>query len=248
MDLGLSEQSIEGKTAIVTGASSGIGRACSLALAAEGANVIAVARREDALRRLVEESAGLKGRIGYESGDITDSRFIARVAGRTEPVDILVHSAAVLRNEPFLESDPDHWSKVFDTNVLALLRLTQAVAAGMARRKEGHIIVISSVLAHAVYPYTLVYAASKHAVRAIHVGLRQELGPLGIRSTEIRPGLVGDTNIFADTTHPDVVESYRERPYQPIKPIDIARAVVFAAKAPTDVDVDVLEVKHIRQP
>jgi NADP-dependent 3-hydroxy acid dehydrogenase YdfG len=241
------ETSLVGRKVMVSGASSGIGRACALAYAAEGATVIALARRQDKLKLLAEDASPLPGRIHILPGDVTDKAFIEQAVGQAGAVDILVNVAGILRHSPFLEGDPDHWAKVFETNVVALLRFTQAVAKGMVERGHGHIILMSSALARAVYPYTMVYAASKHAVRAIHVGLRQELGPLGIRATEICPGLVGDTDILNETDHPAVIESYGRRPYKPIQSEDIARAVIFASKTPQGVEIDVIEVKPIGQ-
>jgi NADP-dependent 3-hydroxy acid dehydrogenase YdfG len=241
------EQPLVGKLVLITGASSGIGRATALAMAAEGANVIAVDRRAVELDTLAAETKKLTGNIVPQPGDVTDRAFIETLVKQSGAIDILVNVAGILRHTPFLEGDPDHWQRVFDTNVVALLRLTQAVAKGMAERRSGHIILMSSALARAVYPYTMVYAATKHAVRAIHNGLRQELNPFGIRSTEICPGLVGDTDLLDATDHPAVVESYKRRPYKAIKSVDIARAVIFAAKTPPGVEIDVIEVKPIGQ-
>lgn len=241
------ETSLAGQRVLITGASSGIGRTTAIAFAREGAAVIAVGRREAELRSLAAECGDLPGEVAPVAGDITDKAFVARLVAQAGAVDILVNVAGILRHTPFLEGDPDHWGQVFETNVVALLRLTQAVAKGMAARRAGHIILMSSALARAVYPYTMVYAATKHAVRAIHAGLRQELNPHGIRSTEICPGLVGDTDLLGATDHPAVVESYKRRPYKPIASEDIARAVIFAAKTPPGVEIDVIEVKPVGQ-
>jgi NADP-dependent 3-hydroxy acid dehydrogenase YdfG len=242
-----SEQSLLGKRVLLTGGSAGIGRATALRFALEGATVLAVGRSAAELATVAAEAQGHPGSIEPHAGDITDRGFVADLVAQAGEIDILVNVAGILRHTPFLEGDPDHWAKVFDTNVVSLLRLTQAVAKGMATRKSGHIILMSSALARAVYPYTMVYAATKHAIRAIHVGLRQELNPLGIRCTEICPGLVGDTLLLGSTDHPAVVESYKRRPYKPIASDDIARAVIFAAKTPLGVEIDVIEVKPIGQ-
>jgi NADP-dependent 3-hydroxy acid dehydrogenase YdfG len=241
-----SETVLKDKRVLVTGAASGIGRATALAFCAEGADVTATDRDANRLDEAGEEARPLGGRWSAIPGDITDPSFVTALAAAAE-YDILVNVAGTLSHTPFLEGDPDHWRTVFDTNVIALLRLTQAVARGMAARKVGHIILMSSAQARAVYPYTMVYAASKHAVRAIHVGLRQELGPLGIRCTEVCPGLVGDTALLDATDHPAVVESYKRRTYRPIAAADISRAVIFVAKTPAGVDIDTIEIKPIGQ-
>lgn len=239
------EQSLAEKRVLITGAASGIGRATAERFAAEGAEIIAVDRRAAELESLAAACAA--GSVTTRAGDITDALFVDQLVEQAGAVDILVNVAGILRHTPFLEGDPDHWREVFDTNVVALLRLTQGVAKGMAARRSGHIILMSSALARAVYPYTMVYAATKHAIRAINVGLRQELGPFGIRSTEVCPGLVGDTGLLGATDHPAVVESFRRRPYKPIAAEDIARAVIFAAKTPPSVEIEVIEVKPIGQ-
>ena len=243
----MEECSLAGKNVLVTGASAGIGRACALAFAREGANVMAAAlpgAELDALPALAEAP----GRIETRAGDLTDDPFLDRLAAGAGGADVLIHSAGLALLAPFLESDPDDWDRMFAVNVRALMRLSLLVSRGMAERGGGHLILISSALAHAVYPNTLAYAATKHAVHAIHTGFRLELGRHGIRSTELRPGLVGDTNIREASKHPSVVENVANRPYKPIASADIARAAVFAARTPPGVDIDILEVKPVGQP
>jgi NADP-dependent 3-hydroxy acid dehydrogenase YdfG len=246
MESAMTETTLAGRRALVTGASSGIGRATALALAAAGADVVATGRREDRLRALAQETS--RGGITPIAGDITDKRFIASLAERAGPVGILVNNAGMSHNAPFLDGDMALWEQVIATNVTALLRLTQIVARGMAERGGGHIVNISSALARAVYPNTLVYAATKHAIRAISAGLRLDLHQKGIKVTEVAPGLIGDTDLLRHTSHPAFLEGLKERPYAPIAPEDVARTVVFAVGAPGRVVLDLIEVKPLGQP
>jgi NADP-dependent 3-hydroxy acid dehydrogenase YdfG len=234
---------LAGRRALVTGASSGIGRATALMLAAEGAAVVATARRGELLASLCAES---KGGIAPIAGDLTDPAFVRALAGDAGAIDVLVNAAGALKHAPFLESDPDDWAPIWRLNVEALLRITQFIARGMAERRRGHIVNISSVVARRVYRYTLAYAASKSAVRTISRGLRIELAEYGIKVTEIAPGLV-DTGVFGAVEHPDVIAAYRDRGYKPLRPEDIARAIVGAVSTAADACPDVIELYPVLQ-
>lgn len=237
---------LHGRRALITGASSGIGFATAQALALAGAEIVVTGRRED---RLCSLSDGLPaGTATCIAGDITDKAFIAVLAERAGTVDILVNNAGIAHHAPFLDGDMDLWDAVIATNVTAVLRLTQAVARGMAQRGRGHIVNVSSALARAVYPNTLVYAATKHAIRAISTGLRLDLAKQGIKVTEVAPGLIGETNFLRHSDHPAFLDALKARPYAPIAPSDIARAIVFAVSGDGPAEIDLIEVKPIGQP
>jgi 3-hydroxy acid dehydrogenase / malonic semialdehyde reductase len=241
-------RSLKNLRVLVTGATSGIGRATALAFMAEGAVVYGVGRRQEQLNTLEKEAteAGFKF-IGVQA-DFTESDAAEYITAKVGQIDILVNVAGIAKQTPILEGDPADWQRIFDTNVLATLRLTQAIAKPMVARGEGHIINITSALARAVYPYTTVYAASKHALAAITRGLRLELCKKGIKVTEVAPGLVGDTEFLDATTHPDVVASYKARPYLPITAVSVADAVVFAASVPGNAEIELIELKPVGQP
>jgi NADP-dependent 3-hydroxy acid dehydrogenase YdfG len=234
---------LAGRRALVTGASSGIGRVTAGLLADSGVEVIASARRADLLETL---GAGNGGRIIPVAGDLTDPAFIAALARGAGPVDILVNAAGALKHAPFLESDPADWAPVWRLNVEALLRLTQLIARGMAERKRGHIVNISSVVARRAYRYTLAYAASKSAVRTLSACLRVELAEHGIKVTEIAPGLV-DTDVFGSVDHPEVIAAYRDRGYKPLRPEDVASAIVGALSTADNACPDVIELNPVLQ-
>jgi len=237
---------LKGMRVLVTGASSGIGCATAQAFVAEGASVIATGRRLSELESMRDEAGAALRALEIVAGDINEPAFAARLAAAAGPVDVLVNCAGVLKHAPFLDSDEASWRAVFDTNVLSLLRLTQLVARGMRDRKKGHIVNISSVLADKVYPYTLVYAATKYAVRAISEGLRMELAVHGIRVTEIAPGLV-QTRVLREIDHPDVLKAYQSRTYKGLTPQNIADAIVFAVAQDPHVATDLVKINPVGQ-
>jgi NADP-dependent 3-hydroxy acid dehydrogenase YdfG len=233
-------QSLRDKRVLVTGASAGIGQATARLFAEAGATVVATGRSADGLRALAGP------RVTALTGDLTDRGFLAELAAAAAPVDVLVNNAGALKHAPFLEADPADWARVLEINVQVLLELTQLVARGMAARRTGHIINVSSMLARRVAPMTTVYSASKHAVAAISLGLRQELRQHGIRITEIAPG-VADTTVFRDLEEPSVVERYKRPRFQPLTATQVAEAIVFAASTDPNACPELIEIKAVGQ-
>jgi NADP-dependent 3-hydroxy acid dehydrogenase YdfG len=236
---------LAGRRAIVTGASSGIGFATAQALLRVGATVIATGRRADRLAMLAPSASDAACLVPI-AGDIDDPSFRASLVERAGDADILVNAAGVLQHVPFLEGDPAAWEAMWRTNVQSVLCLSQLVARKMARRKSGHIVNITSILASRVYPFTAVYAATKFAMRAISQGQRLELRAHGIKVTEVAPGLV-KTEILRDLHHPEVIESYRSRPYAPLAPEQVAAAIIGALCAPGDASIDLIEINPMGQ-
>jgi NADP-dependent 3-hydroxy acid dehydrogenase YdfG len=233
-------QGLKAKRVLVTGASAGIGQATVRAFAEAGASVVATGRSAEGLRALGGAA------ISTLAGDLTDRAFVTGLAEAAGAVDILVNNAGALKHAVFLEADPEDWARVFEINVQALLVLTQLVARGMAARRSGHIINLSSMLARRVAPVTTVYSASKHAVAAISLGLRQELRAYNIRVTEIAPGVV-DTNVFRDLEDPALVARYSTPKFEPMTASQVAEAIVFAARTDHNACPDLIEIKAIGQ-
>ena len=244
---------LDKKIALITGASSGIGRACAEAFAAEGADLILAARRRDRVRRL---STSLERRHGIRALplalDVRD-RDAVEEAIRALPrswagIEILVNNAGLSRGlEPLHEGKPDDWEEMIDTNVKGLLHVSRAVLPGMVKRRRGHVVNLGSVAGHEVYPGGNVYCATKHAVDALTKGMMLDLVDTPIRVSTVDPGLV-ETEFSVVRFHGD-----RERakgPYQGMKPLkgmDVAEAVLFCVTRPPHVNVNQVRIMPTAQ-
>lgn len=235
--------SLEGKTAIVTGASSGIGLATAQALVAEGVRVAAGARRVDRLDQVGEDAIGLPL-------DVTDpescAAFVARAVNELEGLDILVNAAGLaLGRDPFTDSAEDDERVVMETNVNGLIRMTRLSLPHL--REGGHIVNIGSIAGRQAYPNAALYVASKFAVRGFTYALREDLLGQPIRITTVDPGLV-ETNFSSVRFRGD--EQQASAVYAGVDamdPGDIAECIVFALTRPLHVNVDELVVKALAQ-
>jgi 3-hydroxy acid dehydrogenase / malonic semialdehyde reductase len=229
---------LEGKTAVVTGASSGIGAATAHALAAAGARVVGGARRPD----LIEDPV-----VGVEL-DVTDpascERFVAEAAG--DGLDILVNAAGLaLGRDPFDQSTEEDEHTVLETNVTGLVRMTRLCLPHL--RDGGHIVNVGSVAGRQAYPNGALYVTSKFAVRGFTYALREDLLGRPIRITTVDPGLV-QTNFSLVRFRGD--EQQASEVYEGVeamRPEDIAECVVFAVTRPPHVNVDEIVVKALAQ-
>jgi NADP-dependent 3-hydroxy acid dehydrogenase YdfG len=228
---------LSGKQVLITGASAGIGRACTVAFSKAGAKVIATGRR-------VAELESLKKQTGAQTiaGDLNDKAFAEDLAGTARDVDIFVNNAGVLKYAPFLDTSDEDIEWMFRSNVLAAFRISRLVAQAMVKRGRGHIIVITSIAAREVYPFTLTYAATKHALSAMARGLRIELQSHGIKVSEIAPGMV-DTHIRDSIDHPRVLEALKARKFSALSPEEVAEAAVYAAQATPNLAPDFIELR-----
>ena len=225
---------------LVTGASAGIGKATAIALTQLGAKVIATGRRQtalDALKQKCGDSA-----VETIAGDLNDVGFVDDLAKAARDVDIFVNNAGVLKYAPLMDMTDADCEWMFRTNVLATLRVSQAVAKSMIERRRGHIIVMTSIAAREVYQLGVIYCATKHALSAIARGLRIELQGHGIKVTEIAPGMV-DTEIRLGSDHPRVIAALNARKFDPLTPEEVAEAVVFAAQAAPNCCPDLIELR-----
>ena len=245
--------SLKGKTVMITGASSGIGRACALAFAAEGCKLALGARR---VERLQEMSDGLEqhgaGRVFTAALDVRDpasvDSFVEAAHLDLGRVDILINNAGLARGtHQIIEGDLTAWQEMIETNVLGLLYVTRKVAPIMVAQGGGHIINLTSVASHEVYEGGSVYAASKHAALAISQTLRLELLGKPIRVTAISPGLT-ETEFSLVRFSGD--EQKAKNVYAGVQPLvaeDIAECIVFAASRPPHVDIDEMIIRPIDQ-
>jgi NADP-dependent 3-hydroxy acid dehydrogenase YdfG len=239
---------LAGKTAVVTGASSGIGEATARLLASEGCNVVLAARREDRLNALAAELG--KGTLAAPT-DVTDpaacAALVARTVERFGSLEILVNNAGLGLYGSIPEGDPDDWRKMFDVNVLGVLYCTRAAVRHMLARGAGDIVFVSSLAGRRVpAPDGTVYAATKHAITAIAEGLRMDVHEKGIRAINVEPGLVRTE--FPENSYPDADEYYAQKGFAPLDPDDIAAAVLYAVSQPARVSVNEVAVRPTRQP
>jgi NADP-dependent 3-hydroxy acid dehydrogenase YdfG len=239
---------IEGKVVVITGASSGLGEATARHLAAQGASVVLGARRQDRIRALARELSGGKAiAVTTDVGDRAQVKALVDAAveayGR---VDVMINNAGVMPQAPLERLRIDEWDRMIDVNIKGVLYGIAAALPYMKQQTAGHFINVSSVAGHKVGPGFAVYAATKHAVRALSEGLRQEVKPYNIRTTVISPGAVA-TELPQSTTEPDVAERVR-KVYETAIPADsFARAVVFAISQPDDVDINEILFRPTRQ-
>src|SRR5918999_3636658 len=203
----MAEPELSGRTAVVTGASSGIGRAIAERLGGAGATVVLAGRTEAAMKEAADRITAGGGSASVVTGDVRDPATVQGLVDRavegTGRLDIMVNNAGLSHPEPILEADVDGWRAMLETNLLALLVGCQAAVRAMrACGAQGHIVNISSVAAHR--PDSGVYGATKHAVNTISNTLRQELMDDPIQVVTIMPGAVA-TN-FARHFDPEVVK------------------------------------------
>lgn len=231
------------KIALVTGATSGLGKAIALRLIKEGYNVIITGRRKEKLEEL-EKSIGIK----YEAKVLSlvfDVREYAQVekaiTGLPEDwnqIDVLVNNAGLAVGlDPIFKGEVDDWERMIDTNVKGLLYVTRVVSPSMVSRKSGHIVNIGSIAGKGVYPNGAVYCATKYAVDALSQGMRMDMLPYGIRVTQICPGAVETefslVRFKGDQKRADQVYDG----YENLVADDIADAVFYAVSQPPHVDI-----------
>ena len=182
---------LTGKTALVTGASSGIGRATALAMAAAGARVALSGQSEDRLRA-VADSIGTDALVfsAYLAKDGAPEAVVAQVMAAFGRIDILVANAGIYVPGAVATGDPADWDRMLAVNVQAVFRMVRAVLPGMIARRSGDIVVTSSIAGHQVFREEPVYSATKHAVQAFVHGLRRQVAPNSIRVGSVAPGTV----------------------------------------------------------
>lgn len=228
-------------TALVTGASSGIGAATTRVLAAAGWKVVAAARRTDRLEALAAETGCASVTL-----DVTDAGAV-RTVGRSAPFDLVVNNAGLGRAMGAIwEASDDDVERTIETNVTGLVNMTRAVLPGMIERGRGHIVNLSSVLALYPGPAAL-YGATKGAVRLLSQDLRQELRGTGVRVTEICPGRVATEFYDVALDDPAAAAAAKASGIQDITPDDVAQAILYAVSAPWRVNVSTIEIVPTEQ-
>ena len=234
------------RRALVSGASSGIGRATVRALVADGWDVVATARRSDRLETLAEET-------GCEvfTADLTRDEDVAALAefAGSAGLDAVVNVAGgALGVDRIDEADTERWKRMFDINVMATLKLTSACLPLLRRNGGGSLVFVTSTAAHGTYPGGGGYAAAKHAERQIATTLRLELAGEPIRVTEIAPGMV-KTEEFSLVRLGDAraAEDVYAGVEGPLVASDVAEAIRWSLDAPLHVNVDLMVLRPVAQ-
>ena len=231
------------RTAVVTGASRGIGLAVARALAASGMRVAMIARTAGALR---DAAGGLGGNAIAVECDVGDARAVESMVGRVRDAfggapDVLVNNAGLFRLAAARATDPADFAAALEVNLVAPFRVIRAVLPAMQDRRRGHIVNIGSIADRVAFPENGAYAASKYGLRGLHEVLRAELAGSGVRAILVSPGPV-DTAAW-DAVDPDNRPGFTPRA-QMLRPEAVADAVLWAVTRDPAVNVDELRLSH----
>lgn len=245
---------LDGRVALVTGASSGIGAAVAHALAGAGAAVVLGARREDRLSHVAD---AIRDAGGQAEARVTDVSVRANVEAlatlaldRFGRIDVLVNNAGVMPLSPVEELRVEDWERMVDVNVKGVLYGVAAVLPGMLERGSGHIVNVGSVAGRRPFPGGSVYSATKFAVRSLTWGMQLELSAArGIRVTDVQPGVV-ETELADHIPDPERRDAFQSgwTDRRPLQPEDVARAVLFAVTSPPHVNVNEILIRPTDQP
>lgn len=238
------------KTALITGASSGIGLACAELLAAAGYDLILTARRQERLEDIkLGLSAAHSVSVQTLQLDVRDKAQVGEAFEKLEAPDVLINNAGLaLGLSHFYAGDTDQWDTMIDTNVKGLLYVSRAMAEKMIVRGSGHIVNIGSIAGKEVYENGNVYCASKHAVDALTRGMRIELAGKGVKVTGIHPGAV-ETEFSIVRFGGDVERAKKVYDgFENLVATDIADAVVWAVTRPEHVNINDIVIMPKAQP
>ncbi len=232
-----------GRTAVVTGASRGIGAGIASALASQGVRVVMIARNE---ARLKEAARGLKEAVPLTC-DVSDPKSVEKAAKQIEKElgatpDILVNNAGTFGVSIVEETTTSFFVDTINTNLVGPFLFVRAFLAGMKKRKSGHIVTIGSVADRTIFTGNAAYSAAKFGLRAVHEVLRAELRGSGVRASLISPAST-DTEIWNSVTVTDPAgKPHSKRPM--LSPDDVVSAVMFALNQPERVNIDELRLSH----
>jgi len=242
---------VSNKIIVITGASSGLGEAAAKHLSEHGAIVVLGARRADRIESLAKGLSTKGGKALALTTDVTKydqvKKLVDTAVKNYGRIDVIINNAGLMPQSPLDRLKIDEWNQMIDVNIKGVLYGIAAALPYMREKKSGHIINVASVAGHKVRPNNVVYAATKHAVRVISEGLRQEVKGFNIRTTIISPGAV-DTELLNTISEPDIVENMQKF-YKDvsISADSFARAVEFAINQPEDVDINEILFRPTRQ-
>jgi NADP-dependent 3-hydroxy acid dehydrogenase YdfG len=247
-----STRPLDGRVALVTGASSGIGEATAIALAGAGAAVAIGARRKDRLDALAVTLRDSGARVLQLDLDVTDEQACRAAVDRTRSelggLDVLVNNAGVMLLGTIVGADTEDWRRMLHTNVLGLMYMTHAAIEGMVEQGSGDVVNISSVAGRQARKGAGVYNASKWAVNAFSESLRQEVTGRGVRIGLVEPGAVA-TELSSHITQPEAKQASQDMAagMRTLQAEDIARAVLYMVSQPPHVAVNEMLVRPTDQ-
>jgi NADP-dependent 3-hydroxy acid dehydrogenase YdfG/Tfp pilus assembly protein PilF len=239
----LESEAGKGKTVLITGATSGIGRATAAKFAANGFRIIITGRRQERLEALKKEWSEQYGTESYLlSFDVRSSEAVQRAIDSLPEewatIDILVNNAGKARGfDPIHEGQLDHWEEMIDTNIKGLLYLTRAIAPRMVARQQGHIVNVASTAGKEVYPKGNVYCATKFAVDALTRGMRLDMHQYGIRVSQVAPAHVEETEFAMVRFDGDAQKANIYEGFQPLTSKDVAETIYFLTQQPAHVNI-----------
>lgn len=235
---------LKSKKVLITGASSGIGKACAVEFAKQGSDLLLAARRMERLSILSEQlETDYKIKTKSVQLDVRSAEQVTSVYTSLEKewqsIDIIVNNAGLARGfSKLYEGDINQWNEMIDTNLKGMLFVTRTFTEHMINKKKGHVINIGSTAGHEVYPFGNVYAATKFAVKALSQSLRVDVLDKGIKVTSIDPGMVltefSNVRFSGD-------EQRAQKVYEGIEPLtaqDVADTIIFAATRPPNVNIN----------
>lgn len=242
---------IEGKVVVITGASSGFGKITAEYLSERGAKVALGARSTDKIEALAKSINENGGEAIAVTTDVTEKdqvkNLVEKAVEEFGRVDVMLNNAGIMPLAPLEKLRVDEWDQMIDVNIKGVMYGIAAVLPHMKEQKSGHIINVSSVAGHKIGPGSVVYSATKHAVRTLSEGLRQEVKPYNLRTTIISPGAV-DTELPSSVGDPDTAEGIKGFYDDMAIPADsFARTIIFAMEQPEDMDVNEVLYRPTKQ-
>ncbi|MFE4395166.1 MULTISPECIES: SDR family oxidoreductase [Streptomycetaceae] len=252
----MSHPSLAARTAVVTGAASGMGAATARLLAASGARVALLARRTERLDSLAEKIAAAGGQALAVTADVTDQASVDAAAKAVHdaygPVDLVVNNAGVMLPNPLADGRIDEWTRMVDTNLTGALRIVRAfgsdLTAAAAEGRTADLVNVSSIASHMVFPDYAVYGATKAALTQLSAALRSEFGPRDVRVSAIEPGLT-DTELAGHIDNP-VLREQLGGMFDAIPALaaeDVADLIAYTVSRPRHVNLRHLVVLPTRQ-
>lgn len=241
--------SLKDKVVIITGASSGIGKATTELLAKQGAKIVIAARRKDRLDEIKDSMPDEC--ISTIRADVTNFEDVQAIVDYTVDkfgrVDVMYNNAGIMPVNPLIKGQRQEWQNILDVNIMGVLNGIAAVLPTMVKQKHGHILATDSVAGHVVVPNLAVYNGSKFAVRAIMEGLRQEQRVNGIKTSIVSPGAV-HTELFNSINDPQNRKAEIETEESiGLDPKQIAKAIAFAIDTPDNTDVNEIIIRPMGQ-